>query len=123
MGAFLAIGAAFVAAGLFFGVRTWRFLQRAESTEGTIVAMETHSGSKGPTYSPVVEYAAADGTRHRVTEESSSSHPGVSVGDVVPVKYDPSRPEQGRLAKPFKLWGLPGFFVLLGLVFLVVGLA
>jgi hypothetical protein len=85
--------------------------------------MQHRSGSRGPTYSPVVEYRTPDGTSHQVTEGWASSRPGMKVGDVVPVKYDPERPDRGRLAKPFYLWGLPGFFFLMGVTFLAADLA
>jgi hypothetical protein len=119
---FIAIGAAFVAFGLFSLIRTRQFLQRAVTVEGTVVDLGAHSGSKGVVYSPTVEYRTPDGGVHRIEDEGSSSHPGVELGDTVPVRYDPGRPEKGRMGTPLRLWGLGGFFVLLGLIFLVVGL-
>jgi hypothetical protein len=115
-------GAVMIALGLFFLWRTWSFLQRAVDTEGVVVGMKESRSSKGSGYSPIFEYRSADGAMHRVTEGSSSSHPGVAVGDTVPVKYDPKRPDKGRLAKPLNLWGFGGFFVFLGTLFVVVGL-
>jgi hypothetical protein len=39
----------------------------------------------------------------------------------VPVTFDPREPNKGWLARPFDLWGLPGFVVLMGLLFLFAG--
>jgi hypothetical protein len=116
-------GGGLVLLGLFFLVRTWMFVQRAVTVEGTVVGMDAKPSSKGTGYSPITEYRTPDGSVYRITESSSSSHPSVEVGETVPVKYDPAKPDKGRLTRPLYLWGLGGFLVLLGLVLAVAGLA
>lgn len=116
------IGIALVALGLFFLVRTLLFLRGAVSTQGKVVGLENRGGSRGPTYSPVVEYAAADGVLRRFTEAHSSNRPGVEVGDPIPVKYDPNRPERARIDKPFRLWFLPGLLLSMGIPFALTDL-
>jgi hypothetical protein len=114
------IGAlAMVAIGLFFMVRTIVFLREAVSTEGRIIALNGSSGSKGTTYYPEVEYIRPDGQPQRFKEGGSSNRPG-EVGEMVPVKFDPERPERARIDKPFRLWGLPVFFFFLAALFLIV---
>ena len=120
---FLGAAAAMIAVGLFSIIRTRSFLKRAVDAEGLVVGMKTSSTSKGTSHSPITEYKTADGVVHRITESSGSSHPGVQVGDTVPVKYDPAEPAKGRLAKPYYLWGFGGFFVFLGLIFAIAAVA
>lgn len=122
MDSFLYVSLGLIALGVFFLLRTIAFLRRAVATEGTVVDMHASSGEHGPTYAPIVEYRRPDGQTQRFQEEGSSSHPGVSVGDRVPVKFDPERPEHARIDRPFRIWGLPAFFFLLGAIFLVVSL-
>ena len=94
MDSFLYVSLGLIALGVFFLLRTIAFLRRAVATEGTVVDMHASSGEHGPTYAPIVEYRRPDGQTQRFQEEGSSSHPGVSVGDRVPVKFDPERPER-----------------------------
>lgn len=122
MDSFVYVSLGLVALGLFFLLRTVAFVRGAVATEGTVVDMETYRGERGPTYAPVVEYVRPDGRPQKFTEDGWSSHPGVKVGDTVPVKFDPERPEQARINRPFRIWGLPVFFFLLGAVFLVASL-
>lgn len=118
MDSFVYVALGMVALGLFFLLRTIAFLRGAVATQGTVVGMEQYPGDHGPTYSPVVECVRPNGQPQRFTEESSSSHPGLQVGDAVPVKFDPERPESARIDQPFRMWGLPAFFFLLGAIFL-----
>jgi hypothetical protein len=120
---FIYVALGLIGLGAFFLLRTIAFLRGAVATQGTVVDMESHSGEHGPTYTPVVEYLRPDGQPQRFTEEGSSSHPGVQVDDTVPVKFDPERPEKARINRPFRLWGAPVFFFLLGAVFLVASQA
>lgn len=122
MGSFVPLGAAFTVAGLLLAVRTWVFLRGATTVQGRVVELAPSSGENGTVYSPVVEYATPAGT-HRVTSDSRSSHPRAKVGQPMSVKYDPDRPDRGKIARPLDLWGLAGLFGFLGLTFVVVGLA
>ncbi len=80
--------------------------------------MEPRSGQRGTTYSLVREYVHPDGLRQRFTTQGSSSHPRMDIGETVPVKFDPAHPERARVDRPFQVWGLPGFFLLMGAMFL-----
>lgn len=119
------------AIAVFLFVRTRRFLETAVDTTGTIVDLIASSSSDGGTvYKAVVAFKAADGRDVTWTESMASNPPPGQPGDEVPVKYDPTNPEEARIAKPFRLWFLPGLLGLLGgifgglgAVFTVIGLA
>lgn len=119
---FLAVGAVQLGLGVFFFLRTRRFLSTAVSTDGTIVELIESSGSEGGTvYQAVVEFQTADGRTVRWQESMASNPPAGHPGDQVPMKYDPSDPDNARIAKTFRMWFLSGLFGLLGLLFLGIG--
>jgi hypothetical protein len=119
---FLAVGAVQLGLGVFFWLRTRRFLRTAVSTDGTIVELIESSGSEGGTvYQAVVEFQTADGRTVRWQESMASNPPAGQRGDRVPMKYDPSDPDNARIAKTFRMWFLSGLFGLLGLLFLGIG--
>jgi hypothetical protein len=115
---FAGLGFLFLALALFFWFRTRRFLETAVSTTGTIVNLIESSGSEGGTvYQAVVQFKTADGRDVTWTETMASNPPAGQPGDEVPMKYDPTDPDDARISKPFRLWFLPGLFGLLGVVF------
>jgi hypothetical protein len=119
---FLAVGLVQLGLGIFFFLRTRRFLRTAVTTTGTIVDLIESSGSEGGTvYQAVVEFQTADGRTVRWQESMASNPAAGQPGDRVPMKYDPSDPDKARIAKTFRLWFLSGLFVLLGLLFLGIG--
>jgi hypothetical protein len=110
-----------LAIAVFLIIRTRMFLKRAVETTGTVVAYVTsHSSEGGPTYKPVIEFRA-NGRLARFTDTMGSSPPAYDIGEVIPVKYDPQRPNKARPNKPFRLWFAPGLLILLALVFGGVG--
>ena len=116
-------GGVVAALGLASLVRTLAFVRRAASAEGRIVDRELYSGSgsSGPTYKPVIEFATPDGGVHRIADPIQSNRPG-NVGATVPVKYDPNRPTRARLDRPFRLWFVPGLLLSMGVLFLAAEL-
>jgi Protein of unknown function (DUF3592) len=119
---FLAVGAVQLGLGIFFFVRTRRFLRRAVETTGTIVDLIESSGSEGGTvYQAVVEFQTADGRAIRWQESMASNPPAGQPGEQIPIKYDPANPNKARIAKTFRLWFLSGLLGLLGLLFLGLG--
>lgn len=119
---FLAVGAVQLGLGVFFFVRTRRFLRRAVETTGTIVDLIESSGSEGGTvYQAVVEFQTADGRAIRWQESMASNPPAGQPGEQIPIKYDPANPNKARIAKTFRLWFLSGLLGLLGLLFLGLG--
>jgi hypothetical protein len=119
---FLGIGAIQLGLGVFFFVRTRRFLRTAVEATGTIVELLESSGSEGGTvYQAVVEFQTADGRSIRWQEAMASNPPAGQQGDQLLMKYDPVNPQRARIAKATRLWFLPGLFGLLGLLFFALG--
>jgi hypothetical protein len=118
---FVGMGASLLAIGLFFFFRTRSFLARAVRVTGTVLDFEVSSGSEGTTYQPVVSYATREGETCRFTDSVATSPPGFSVGESVPVAYDPANPTQAKLLKPFRLWFVAGLLSSMGVLFVVIG--
>ena len=119
---FLGLGLLFVGLAAFFFFRTRKFLETAVSTSGTIVDLVASSGSEGGTvYQSVVQFMTADGQTVTWQESMASNPPAGQPGDQVPMLYDPTDPNDARIAKPFRMWFLPGLFALLGVIFDGVG--
>jgi Protein of unknown function (DUF3592) len=119
---FLAVGAVQLGLGVFFLARTRRFLRTAVDTTGTIVdLLESHSSEGGTTFQAVVEFQTADGRTIQWTERMASNPPAGQSGDQVPMKYDPTDPDDARIAKTFRLWFLSGLLGLLGPLFFGIG--
>ena len=115
---FVALGLLFVGLALFFFLRTRKFLETAVKTTGTILDLAESSGSEGGTvYQAIVQFTTADGTAVTWQESMASNPPAGQPGDQLPMRYDPTDPNDARIDKPFRLWFLPGLFGFLGLVF------
>ena len=121
-GIFGGVGVIMLALGVFFFLRTRAFLRTAVDTTGTIVNLiESHDSDGGTAYSAVVQFQTSDSKQVTWTESMASNPPAGQPGDEVPMKYDPTDPDDARIAKPFRLWFLPVLLGGLGVVFLGVG--
>ncbi len=119
---FIAIGAVMLGLGIFFFVRTRRFLRTAVDATGTIVELIESSGSEGGTvYQAMVEFQTADGQSIRWQESMASSPPVGQPGDTLRMKYDPANPRKARITKPTRLWFMPVLFGGLGVLFFGIG--
>jgi hypothetical protein len=116
---FSLVGGLLFAIGFFVWLGVRRFLESSLEAEGTVVAM--NRSYKGG-YAPVFEYRAG-GQPIQVAENIYTSPPQYSVGDKVPVRYEPENPEGARIAGPFNLYFVPGLLAGMGLIFGIVGVA
>lgn len=113
---FIAIGSVSIVLGIYTGLRTYRFLQRAERVPGTVVALAWNgSGS-----APVVEYVDRAGKRHTLRSTISSSPPSFSKGEQVTIAYEPQSPGEARIVTPVQLWFSTVFALVFGAMFVGV---
>jgi Protein of unknown function (DUF3592) len=87
---------------------------------GQVIDMVVHSGSKGSTYAPVIEYVADNGDTYRFTSDIYSSPPSHQVGDQVDVLYDPVHPIDARENAFLTLWLFPLVFGLPGMLIVII---
>lgn len=122
---FLIVGVGALAGGIFWGVKTQRFVASASRASGTVIELERRqSGDDGPTYYPVVRFTDAAGKDVTFTSSTGSNPPSKREGDKVDVLYDPKNPTEAELDSFFSLWFGPlmvgGLF---GTIFPLVGVS
>ncbi len=112
------VGLVFLGVAFFTTRAELAFRAGAISAPGTVVELESRSGSKGGTvYAPVFEFADRNDRVHRVTASVASSPPSFRRGEAVRVLYRPENPEEARLDSFMETWFLPLIFGAIGSVF------
>ena len=124
----------FVIAGgamIFFGVRSFlgtnSFLKIAKPSMGEVIGFDSRiintKGNSRTSYFPKIKFVDAKGTEVEFVSSSGSSSPDVSIGDKVPILYNPEHPNEARRNNFLDLWFLTTILSAMGLVFLLVGIA
>ena len=108
------IGGLLVMVASMLALREHLWLRNAQVTEGTVAELIAVRGSKGTTYKPRVSYTAQDGNVHEFVRRFSSSPPGFSVGEKVPVAYD-ARSYEGRILTFGQRFGLSVILAAVGM--------
>jgi hypothetical protein len=124
---YLAIGAIFLALGVYFFSQELGFLQRAEKLTGTVtdnVASTSYQNEHYSTdYCPVVDFQTQEGRNVEYTSDVCQAPPNYAVGQKVTIYYDPKDPN--AIQMPDKYGGqYAGVFIpgIIGIVFLLIGL-
>jgi hypothetical protein len=110
--AFLAIGLAFLAAGLRSGSHTRAFIARAEVATGTVIA------DRG---TPVIRFRTAEGAEWTFRGGVTSDPPAFDAGEQVEILYDPAHPADARLRTFAQLWFDAAILSGLGAIFALIG--
>jgi len=104
LGIFLLVGSGCLVAAAVKLVKTVRFVAVSEITTGTVVDHQARRGSKSTTYAPVVTYAVPGGGEVSFVSAISSSLSDYFVGQVVPVRFDPSDTSVAEINEFIPLW-------------------
>jgi hypothetical protein len=103
------------------------FVLRSESAEGIVVAFrESPKTAKSktpvanPPVAPVIEFTPSGGEPVRIVSSFYERTPSSALGDIVPVRYRPSAPEEAVVDVFSDKWAMPFFFGLVGFGFLAV---
>ena len=100
--------------GGLLGYNTHKFVQNAERTEGTVVAIGERRNSEGDRVKyPVIEFTDQQGGQHEFKASSGSSSSGYSVGNKVQILYDRERPDSASLDNWLDLYFGPLVLVIL----------
>lgn len=111
---FGAVGATIVLAAVVWGAANWRFINRAETVEGTVVNLD-YGGSH-----PQIKFTAKDGTEIEYPQNGLIG--GYQVGDRVTVYYDSQDARNCIVKSSGALWGFPTLAFVTGIFFVCVGL-
>ena len=100
--------AGFCLRGVYAGYVSWTLEQGGESTTGNVVQLEESNSSEGGccVYSPVIEFTAR-GQTYSFESDNASDPPAYSVGEEVPILYDPASPETAQINSFFERWVFP----------------
>lgn len=97
-------------------IGTFRFLWRAEKTDGTVVGYKTKTVTSGKhrrrartVYMPIVEYAPnkINNQKIKINSTVGSSPPAYNIGEIVTVYFLPRNPHRGKLNSFWELWFFP----------------
>lgn len=112
-----------LAVAVYSGLYVAELRAREVHASGAVTALNARTTPDGVVlYYPVVTFRLPDGARYS-TELVVGSHPPTYTADqVVTVIFDPTHPEQARIASWFSLpdlWIVPAITAVLGVAFLL----
>jgi hypothetical protein len=121
------IGVVLVLLGAAMGVDAWRLGQYGLRAEATVIAVEPHTFKDADRnwvtrYAPVLEFTDQRGKKHLVQTDESSPDLGFKKGQRVPIVYSPWQPDRFVLADRTNLWPGAAVAVIIGLVFIPIGM-
>ena len=121
---FLVVGGLALLSGARLIVRRSRLMRRAVKVRAKVINLREGTGTEDgpPVFHPFVAFQARGGETVQV--ELLASYPGerVSVGDRLPIVYDPDNPRDRRsVLTPDRVWGDVFGVLLIGGLFFAVG--
>lgn len=124
---FMFAGACTVCVGIYIYSNTLAFLGRSKAATGTVVEIVVSTtdrpGKKArTTQRPLIEFRTENGEPTRFKSELGTKNSSYSVGDTVPVLYDPADPTEARIDSFLTKYGLETLLSGLGTIFLAIGL-
>jgi hypothetical protein len=112
---FLIAGLGLIGGGVYTAWKTWRFLKRSVVIEGLVMRMEGYR-----TRAPVVQFRTGEGEIITFTHPVASKPPAYRTGQVVSVRYQPSRPHEAQINSFWSLWLASLVLLFFGLLTTVV---
>jgi hypothetical protein len=110
-------GLGLVTGGVYTTWKTWQFLQRSVIAAGMVMRL---AGSGSTTRAPVVQFRTPEGEIIVFTHPVASNPPSFRTGQVVNVRYQPSRPHEARINSFWSLWLASLLLFFFGLLITVV---
>ncbi len=121
---FTAIGVGVLALGVYLGMERVDFLETALQADGEVIQLNERRSDDSYVYYPVVSFILPDTDRTLTFEHDSGSNPpSYSVGEQVPVLYDPDNPQQAIIDAGLLNYMGAGIASLLGVIFALVGIS
>jgi hypothetical protein len=119
------LGAIFSAIGGCWMYNATRFNAVAEKAEGVVIRLDTREshdrGRVSRTFVPVVEFEAA-GRKITFTGSVGSAPAAYKVGERVKVVFAPGNPDDARIDSFWEQYVMPGIFLGVGVICLLIGL-
>jgi len=121
---FVLIGIAVLIGGIVGAVKQVRKSGRGVEATGTVVDLVKrvfNPGSAG-VYCPVVDFTTGSGQTVRFASQFGTVPASHRVGQSIPVRYDPTDPQNAEVDSTTANWFVPGCTIGMGVLFLVMGL-
>ncbi len=127
---FRAIALVLLAITVVSGFVTLQFRLSSQSAVGRVTGFEevvnpapiTNPGGTNGFEYVVVEFETAAAERSSVQGRSGRGADQFDIGDPVPVRYSPSRPDRARIDSFMEIWATPVIFGALFAVFALIGI-
>lgn len=97
------------------------FLEKAESTQGTVIELIPTKSKNSTSYYSLVEFTTKTGEKIRFSSSISTNPPTYDVGENVEVLYDPLDPKRADINGFFSLYLMPLIFGILGTISSLIG--
>jgi hypothetical protein len=98
---FAAPGVLMLLAACWLAFRAWSVSHAAERAQGVVTAnhytVDNDDDDGTPLYHPEVHFVTPDGQQHRFISKVGRSPAGFTVGEQVPVAYDPDLPDSASI--------------------------
>jgi hypothetical protein len=122
------LGLSFIVGAIVLCLKKWLRIKKSVKTTGVVVNNETSLGMaqhgatpRSTLYKPTVRFQTTDGRTVDYTPKVSTSYNNYSVGENVPVYYNPQQPSEAIVGTTFHLWFIFLLFGFVGGVFAFVG--
>jgi hypothetical protein len=122
---FLFLSAALeIVLGVFFYLRTAKFLKTAVKVPGKILKLEKGYliDSEHGIYHPVFSFVDQSGIEHKKTSDEGSYPPAFEAGESVTILYPPGDPKNAEIDSFWSQWLIPILFCVMALVEIFFGL-
>jgi len=120
----LVMSVGFLVAAAITAFNVDRFLNEAEQTTGTVIALSEKHDTEHDSinYAPVFTFKIEYGRTQSVTSSVATNPPSFAVGDQVRVLYRRSDPAGAQIDSFWQLWFWPVFLAGFGSVEILVGI-
>lgn len=120
---FLLIGLGVLIGGIVTTVRQSRRSAGRAATTGKVVGLVKRVFTPGSAglYCPVVEFITQSGETVRFESDFGTMPASHSVGQSIPIRYDPADPQKAEIDSATSHWLVPGCMIGMGLGFLGLG--
>jgi hypothetical protein len=115
------LGACFIIVSSPFLFRIIATRRGGVRTRGWVIDNRLNTDSDGQTYAPVIRFNTQDGGIGQFVSDVYTPS-AYEVGKQVPIVYQPSKPEQAILDTALGTWVIPTVFLVIGVVFFLLGL-
>ncbi|HET9227543.1 MAG TPA: DUF3592 domain-containing protein [Thermoanaerobaculia bacterium] len=117
----MAVGCGFLVSALRLYLARSRFLATAQSVPGTVVEVRMRGIGRNAESVPTLEFRLPGDRVQRTESWMGSGFQRFTVGQTVPVRYDPADPGKAEVDTFAVMWGLTLLRTGYGLLFLLMG--